>query len=176
MYTEADGFTLNGTTYYYLTTADLVAVDGWYDGASVYVGNTLKINPNQGVYYFAASYAAKSLTTAGEVSINAVTTTFVDPYTAWASAFPVALNPNDSRFTWTMNSGDQIIVMYTEADGFTLNGTTYYYLTTADLVAVDGWYDGASTIVSTTLATAGQGVYVFAPTGGSVVEASPLAP
>ena len=178
IYSEEDHFTLNAVSYYYLTMdADLVDQDGWYDGSTVYVGNTLTLAQNQAVYYYAASLTAKSLTTSGEVSKTSVTTTFVDAYTTWASAFPVAFNPNDSRFAWTMNSGDQIQVIYSEEDAFTLNAVSYYYLTMAvDLVDVDGWYDGTTVLVSAPITTAGQGVYVFAPAGGSVVETSPIAP
>jgi|GEM_PF-6197797 len=178
IYSEIDGITLNSFAYFYLTVdADLVEQDGWYDGASVYVGNTVKIAPNQGVYFYASSLAAKSVTTSGEVSKSSVTTTFVDTYTAWSSAFPVGLNPNDSRFTWTMSSADQIQVVFSQIDGITLDSVACFYLTVdADLVDVDGWYDGANVLISAPISTAGQGVYVFAPAGGQVVETSPIAP
>ena len=169
-YTTMNGFDF--VTYQYLTMDDDGMDDGWYDGDWSPVGDTVQLPQGNAVWYYSASGSGDVLVS-GEVSKLPFTKTFSDPYTMTASGFPIAFNPNATKFSWGMSSGDEIQVPYTTANGFDF--VTYQYLTMDNDGMDDGWYDGDWNLLASNIADVGQGFWVYAPNGGLMTELSPVA-
>ena len=173
-YTLVDGIQYDFITYQYLTLDDDGMDDGWYDGDWSPVGDTVELPQGSAVWYYSAS-GSGDVTVSGEVSKLPFAKTFTDPYTMEAVGFPVAFDPNDPKFTWSMSSGDQIQVPYTLVDGIQYDFVTYQYLTLDNDGMDDGWYDGDWNLLEGNIADVGQGFWIYAPNGGSVTEISPVA-
>ena len=172
-YIMPNGVSVNYVTYQYLTMDEDLMDDGWYDGNLDPVGDMVELLQGSAVWYYSAS-GSGNVSVSGEVSKLPFTQTFSDLYTMATSGFPVAFNPNDAKFSWSMSSGDEIQVPYIMPNGVSVNYVTYQYLTMDEDLMDDGWYDGNLDPVLNSIADAGQGFWVYAPNGGSVTEASPI--
>ena len=172
-FTMSDGFLYDFVTYQYLTLNDDGMDDGWYDDTWTYIGDTVVLPQGNGIWFYSAD-GLKDVTLAGEVSKTVFVKTFTDPYTMTSPGFPCAFNPNDTRFSWSVSSGDQIQVPFTMSDGFLYDFVTYQYLTLNDDGMDDGWYDDTWTIIDTAIAGVGQGFWVYSLNGGSMTETSPI--
>ena len=172
--TMPDGVQYDFVIYQYLTLDDDGMPDGWYDGSWGYIGDDVELPQGDGAWYYSAT-GLKDVTVAGEVSKALFSKTFVGAYTMTATGFPVEFNPNDSKFMWSMSSGDQIQVPFTMAGGIQYDFDIYQYLTLDDDGMPDGWYDGSWGLIDTAIAGIGQGFWVYSQNGGSMLETSPIA-
>ena len=169
-YTTENGFDF--VSYQYLTMDNDGMDNGWYDLGWDYVGDTVQLPQGSAVWYYSAS-GSGNVSVSGEVSKLPFSQTFSDPYTMVASGFPVAFNPNDAQFSWSMSSGDEIQVPYTTENGFDF--VSYQYLTMDNDGMDDGWYDLGWGLLEGNIVSVGQGFWVYSQNGGSVTEVSPIA-
>ena len=169
-----NGINVNFVAYQYLTEDDDGMPDGWYDGDWSYVGDAVELPQGSAVWYYSAS-GSGNVSVSGEVSSSPFNKIFSDLYTMTAAGFPVTFNPNDTKFSWNMSSGDEIQVPFIMENGINVNFVAYQYLTEDDDGMPDGWYDGNWDPVESNIAVVGQGFWVYAPNGGSVTEVSPIA-
>ena len=173
-YLTEDGF-IEFNVYQYLTTADGVDADGWYDG-SWDSADGIEILRGSAVWF--SSSNGKSLTSSGEVvKSETVHPAFTAPTVMVCSAYPVAFNPNAETVAWDgLSPMDEIQVAYMTEDGF-MEFNVYQWLTKDDGVAEDAWYDGSWDKVVDPITAVGQGFWLSMADYESVkmIETSPLA-